>query len=659
MTSGPLAQATLELTVRFHDLDDVHALWSESTLEKGALQVELTKGRVRVRIAGYTDVTFLSYTPPADKWVSLAVVMMETGLALYADGKLAGFIPAGGSSPLGTGLVLGAAELGASRLSNGDAKDLARMDLTRVRLVASGNYSQLPSLCAAPNNDVLLLWEFEDCGETVADLSGNGNTPRVVQAQWLNEPQAASCGAACRDAYLNAGGFFNGVICTPSAVCKTELEFELVALSPTASRKCQTATACGLPSTYTQVQATLTSDRICGNVRECSSTDEYETVAPTTTSDRGCAPFRNCAANQYEIAGPTATSDRQCNTTSECVEGEQFEVQPLTNTSDRICGELSICSLAQGTYELTAPTPTSNRVCASVATCLPPATFETTAPTPTSNRICQAVTTCRPIGVEFERDAPTATSDRFCDLVTSCEDDEYETKVPTATTDRGCALLSICTAQEYELTPPTSTTDRECVPARVCQPGLQYELVPLTQATDRICAPLAVCDRATQFENVPPTASTNRVCARATMCAPGFEESVPLTATNDRNCTRCVQGKTFKPAAGQATVCEAVQECQGGVQYEAEPPTPEMDRICLRINLCPVGQTEVAAPTVTSDRQCQACQEGKVKDQIGQAPCREPRDCPAGKVRRKEGRRLRVMAGGCRIGSWQRECWSF
>lgn len=633
MTSGPLAQATLELMVRFHDLDDIHALWSESTLERGALLVELTKGRVRVRIAGHTDVTFLSYAPPADKWVSLAVVMAETGLALYADGKLAGFIPSSGSSPLGSGLILGAAELGASRLSNGDAKDLARMDLARVRLFASGNFSQLPSACTAPNSNVLLLWEFEECGETVADLSGNGNEPRVVQAQWLNEPQAASCGVACREAYGTTGGFFDGVGCAPSVVCQAELEYELVALTPTASRLCQPTTSCGLPLTYTQVQATLTSDRICGKVRECSSTDEYETVAPTATSDRGCAPFRDCAANQHEIAGPTATSDRQCNTTSVCVEGEQYDVQPPTNTSDRICGELSVCSLVQGTYELTAPTPTSNRVCASVATCSPPATFETTAPTATSNRICKAVTTCRPIGVEFESGAPTATSDRLCNTVASCGDDEYETESPTATSDRRCASLSVCRAQEYELTPPKSTTDRVCVPATICQPGLQYELVPLTQATDRICAPLAVCDRATQFENVSPTPTTNRVCARATMCASGFEESVPLTATSDRNCSRCVQGQTYKPAAGQATVCEAVQECQDGVQYEEEPPTAETDRLCLRINLCPIGDTEVAVPTKTSDRQCRACQEGKVKDQIGQAPCREPRDCPAGMVR--------------------------
>ena len=78
-----------------------------------------------------------------------------------------------------------------------------------------------------------------------------------------------------------------------------------------------------------------------------NSTTIYE--APTCTCEEGdvyrpvgsgnvyaCRPYRVCNDNEYEVTAPTPTSDRECKPLTQCPPGSP-EIVPPTDTSDRIC----------------------------------------------------------------------------------------------------------------------------------------------------------------------------------------------------------------------------------------------------------------------------------------------------------------------------------
>ena len=152
------------------------------------------------------------------------------------------------------------------------------------------------------------------------------------------------------------------------------------------------------------------------------------------------------------------------------------------------------CSLIRtcraGRFEVTAPTPWSNRGCKGCPTgtfqpaddhalpsCRPwsppcaPGTFETVAPTRSSDRVCQAC----PSGKYQRLSGQTA-----CQSVTPCRAGEFAVTPATRVRDNACARCdglstfqsapnqaacrptTTCGAQQYQQAWPTLTTDRKC-----------------------------------------------------------------------------------------------------------------------------------------------------------------------------------------------------
>ena len=76
------------------------------------------------------------------------------------------------------------------------------------------------------------------------------------------------------------------------------------------------------------------------------------------------------------------------------------------------------------------------------------------------NSVCVALSSCN-LGATFEVQAPTATSDRACANCTQCTDlNAYEVNACFLTRDTVCEELTMCGESGFELIAPTPTTDR-------------------------------------------------------------------------------------------------------------------------------------------------------------------------------------------------------
>jgi hypothetical protein len=375
--------------------------------------------------------------------------------------------------------------------------------------------------------------------------------------------------------------------------------------------------------------------RTCTDVTKCTN-DEFESAAPTATSDRVCAPcdeactycdgpsaadclacpagsylspggcleLSTCGTGQYQATAPTATTDRVCATCTICT-GTEYEVVACADgdgAADRVCAPLTECGLGQ--YQSTAPTATSDRVCATCAVCNAGqyervACADGNAP---QDRVCTPLTSCT--AGQYESAAPTATTDRGCSACATCSASQYESAAcadGNAAQNRACAPLTHCGTGHYESVAPTATTDRvcsECV--MICGAGM-YEAAACANGDapqDRVCA---TCDGLCVNCNGPTSAECTACgpgfyhdggsCVPLTPCGEGQYESVAPTSTSDRVCSPCA------PECGAGTY-ERVACADGN--------SPQ-DRVCEALTDCAEGQYESAAPTEASDRVCSAC----------------------------------------------------
>ena len=149
-------------------------------------------------------------------------------------------------------------------------------------------------------------------------------------------------------------------------------------------------------------------------------------------------------------------------------------------------------------------------VCQPWLQCQLGATYQTTAPSSTSNRVCKPVKTC---GTgQFQQRAPTLTSDRQCITYTTCLTGQYETVSATATSNRQCSTCSTCATDSIaQAGTCTGTRDTVCVPCSTCA-SFQYLTATCVGAIDTTCDDVTVCPVGYP-QAVPPTSTTNRVCS--------------------------------------------------------------------------------------------------------------------------------------------------
>eukprot|EP00050_Salpingoeca_kvevrii_P021561 m.112442 g.112442 ORF g.112442 m.112442 type:complete len:2312 (-) comp9396_c0_seq4:186-7121(-) len=129
---------------------------------------------------------------------------------------------------------------------------------------------------------------------------------------------------------------------------------------------------------YTATAATASSDNVCSMCTPCQAseieaavcTGEHDTTCALCQSSEfanvngTCDPLTKCQGNEFELTAPTPTSDRVCQAATLCA---PFKIRtaPASDTSDAVCEPALECLFTQ--VETAPPTPTSQRVCAFVS----------------------------------------------------------------------------------------------------------------------------------------------------------------------------------------------------------------------------------------------------------------------------------------------------
>lgn len=464
--------------------------------------------------------------------------------------------------------------------------------------------------------------------------------------------------------------------CASLTVCNTGTEYQAVAPTATADRECAPLTICDEGQGETSAP-TATSDRACVDCA-AGSTDLGETSLICTACPAGtfvparssgacasyvCAPgsadtdamsstpcaacdglagyqdtagatscksVLSCAKGQEEAVAPTPSSNRVC---VSCVLGETYKSDSGQRTE---CANVTLC--AAGEEEAAAPTLSADRVCTAClpgyfkaeagqasacqkATVCAPGQTENAAPTPTSDRTCKScpVETFKPLSgsgpctaasqcaanIEYAITALTPTADRSCATLTVCGAEEWEEVAPTGSSDRVCSACTVCPNGSTQEPACSARADTVCVGCTACVVGLEYIAAPCTFDSDRDCQACATCDYpATEYETAPCHLEGDRTCAQLSQCVQGTQfASVSPTPTSNR-------------------VCSTLTVCVEGSTYETTAPTTTTDRQCSNVASCQAGQQEAAAPTLTSNRVCEACPAGSTDaDSSGQTKC--------------------------------------
>lgn len=267
------------------------------------------------------------------------------------------------------------------------------------------------------------------------------------------------------------------------------------------------------------------------------------------------------------------------------------------------CQPLTICS--DDEFEESPAKPDQDRVCAEAVPCSENE-YEKTPPTSARNRECSPLTVC-PAGTSVDAD-PTEVSDRTCN---DCPANTFSSSLNAAT----CTAWSSCGSGETESVSPSPASDRVC---SSCGAG-KYEAAGT-------CLSLTVCT-SSQYEETPATATSDRKCKAVATCQPGSRQTAAPSGTTDRQCAPCSAG-TYSDQPN-AAACRPWRSC-GVNEYEFEAPDSTLDRVCHSLTTCVSGTHIEVAATSTSDRECEACQNGTFTSASNLSSCQAWVDCSAG-----------------------------
>ena len=375
--------------------------------------------------------------------------------------------------------------------------------------------------------------------------------------------------------------YYNDVANVPTCIDFPDaVSFEVAGGSNVTDPVCMCPADVCRPGTFERLKQNATTDRNC---TACPA-GSYQNRPGQTT----CVKITQCTADEFETSAPSATEDRAC------------------------CPYTPPCVVATGFYEVVAATPSSDRECQRIKPCNPDGEYEAKAPTSSADRVCLGHTLCNAAGAdreEYEVVAPTETSDRKCARAVQCTPmAQYECAPLTSTSGRRCCALTPCANGQFVSTKHTATTDRVCKPFTVCAPA-EFQQAAGTLLTDRVCKAATSCSTLTPaaFEVAPATANADTVCREATVCPAGSQQLQASGPATDTVCKNCNGVTNYQNARGQRS-CKPVKRCRQGTEYQATPPTPTSDGVCVRASTCPKDTHYVAHEvTATTDRRCQRC----------------------------------------------------
>ena len=160
-------------------------------------------------------------------------------------------------------------------------------------------------------------------------------------------------------------------------------------------------------------------------------------------------------------------------------------------------------------------------------------------------------------------------------------------------------VTAVVTTTQRSPTAPPPTLDPTAVP--VCPTD---RFTPLGGA---VCAATcSTCSYPQEYRETACTSQSDAVCADVTACAPGEYLAAWSTPTSNTLCLPigpCDSGQFLAPSGA----CQPYTVCDER-QLLIAPPTTTTDRVCGEYTVCEaVTEYEFAAPTLSSDRDCQRC----------------------------------------------------
>ena len=407
--------------------------------------------------------------------------------------------------------------------------------------------------------------------------------------------------------------------CAMLSQCNMTFQFVSQQATATSDRTCGNCTESCPAGTFQMSSCTHDKDAECGTCSQCKAGKTWKIADCTDFVDTLCVPCTTaCAEDQFISANCTVQRDTECQFYKDCISGAEYEQQPGTATTDRICAAISKCGVLQ--YQAVAPTATTDRVCIAYEPCTG-AEWRVAAATAVSPDICRTYSppcnnTAASPNATFQATAPTRTSDRVCKPLTMCNFPlQYQQLAATLSSDRICANTTQCrSTEEYEARAPTPTSDRNCKGATTCVALQQYQVVPLTLTTDRICANCSCSIFATcvQVANAAAATILNSINSSApTGVIPGVERSCngsagvrwqpAVNTTHQCVCSRGYAGDGFYCALdsdNDGYPNTRISECSGECEYcnqDICPNNPAASRVSV-LTFQPASQSIFTFP---------------------------------------------------------------
>ncbi|EGD82877.1 hypothetical protein PTSG_03507 [Salpingoeca rosetta] len=362
-----------------------------------------------------------------------------------------------------------------------------------------------------------------------------------------------------------------------------------------------------------------------------------------------------------------ATVDADCSPCSTICSTTQFVAAPCTSSSDRVCSNITDCSLDMGLYQKVPPTLTSDAACANVSQC-DPGFFVSKEATRTTDIDCEPVTACNTTNT-YEAVVATPTSNTMCRPYCHACAPNSETRYPCDDTGASGALLANALTQtlaSQDNTPPlpelantaSATFDITGPWVTITQNNVQYlsdnnDNKGLVELRINVTVRPGLYKVSFSYAAMSVTAST-RVPVSFTHATGNFSTRVDqstidpsgfhtlgtfyiddagasfLIENRDSSnlgidfgsavtfrelrldaaklpiiCQPCTQPPTCGEGQfiGPECVCTAFSSCSSA-QYEVAAPTLTTDRQCANLTTCASGEYEHTPPTPTSDRDC-------------------------------------------------------
>lgn len=254
-------------------------------------------------------------------------------------------------------------------------------------------------------------------------------------------------------------------VCELKTVCDPYLEYEIDGGNETADRQCATCTVCEDEGLVIQESCTYNTNTLCVNASDIPPEDvncDRGTVLIGVYPNSFCVPCNDCPSGQYAEFGPLCRTNLTFNAPN--------------------CSDWSECG--EGTYAMTEPTATTDRVCKTCTKCA---------------------------SDEYAVGGCNGKNDTLCVKQDPCGDDQYEVTASNGTAPHECAACRSCNFEAGEVYPYLASGE--------------YESVACYGQQDRVCSKITPCAHTSAVLG-RATPTSNRVCFDCDRRALGLSRSI-------------------------------------------------------------------------------------------------------------------------------------